>query len=157
MADSTADSEECGPDSNSRFMRNFKPLGHSFASVFAGAFDVRQELVECVAGTKAAIRMSFSPCDPKHELPTGSFLWVVEPDANGACWAEFINTPESRVREIPELKLETGKKHVFLLGHNQLNEKASRRIVEVLNGGDAVFADYAVADGIRFRPGKCAG
>src|SRR3954467_8765772 len=66
MADSTADSEECGPDSNSRFMRNFKPLGHSFASVFAGAFDVRQELVECV-GMKAAIRMSFSPCDPKHE------------------------------------------------------------------------------------------
>ena len=159
MADSTAESEECGSEGNSRFMRTFRPLGNSFASVFAGSFNVRQEIYECVAGPKgmtAAIRMSFSPCDPKDELPTGSFLWEVEADAAGACWTESINTGESRARQIPELRLETGKKHVFLFGHNQLNEKAARRIVEALNGGDAVFADYAKTDRMRFRPGRCA-
>jgi hypothetical protein len=166
MVDSTADSEECSSDGNSRFIRNFKPLGASFASIFAGAFNVRQEILECSLGSKgvvAAIRMSFSPCRPEEELPCGSFLWEVEPQrpgtrGTGACWTESINTRESLTKQIPELRIATGKKRVFLLGHNRLNEKAAARIVEILNQSDdggVVFADYAGADRLNFRPGKC--
>src|SRR5438046_7781659 len=63
MADSTADSEDCSSDGNSRFIQNFKPLGNSFASIFTGSFNISQEIFECAMGPKgvvAAIRVSFS-------------------------------------------------------------------------------------------------
>jgi len=167
MADSSANSEECSSDGNSRFIKNFKPLGNSFASIFVGSFNVRQEIFECAMGPNgvaAAIRMSFSPWSPKEELPRGSFLWEVEPDSADtrearACWTESINTRESRSKQIPDLRIAKGKKRVFMLGHNRLNEKAARRMADVLNHGDdggAVFAAYARADRLRFWVGRCA-
>ena len=73
---------------------------------------------------------------PKEELSSGSFLWEVKPDSADtqevrACWTESINTQESRTRQIPEIRIEAGKKRVFLLGHNRLNEKAAQ--ADVLN------------------------
>jgi len=109
--------------------------------------------------------MSFSPCGPKEELPTGSFLWEVEPDSaeaqeTRACWTESINTRESGRRQLPDLRIAAGKKRVFLLAQNRLNEKAAARMVEVLNHRDdsgVVFAAGASTDRLSFWPGKCAG
>src|SRR5438046_10555462 len=50
MADSSADSEDCSSDGNSRFIQNFKPLGNTFASMFAGSFNIHQEVFESVMG-----------------------------------------------------------------------------------------------------------
>jgi hypothetical protein len=163
MANSTADAEEDNPDGNSRFIRNFKPFGDTLITVVAGSFHVHQELVECSRGPQgllATIRMTFSPPNSKSDVPNGSFLWEIEPDSvdgRGACWTELINTNETRTKQIPGLKIKFGSRRVFLRGHNGLNEKAAQRIVDVLNGAEssAVFASYAQADRLAFRPGKC--
>src|SRR5438309_3166676 len=105
MIDSTADSEEGSPDRGSRIIRNFRPLGNSFASAFTGSFHVHQEILECSTtpqGIAALIRMSFSPPDPGEQFPDGSFLWQIEPAP--VCWTEWINTPETQARQIPALK-----------------------------------------------------
>ena len=159
MADSTAESEE--GDGNSRFIRNFKPLGDSFASLFTGSFHVQQELLNCSPGSQgvvAAIRMTFFPSSAKSGFPQGSFLWEVAPDAGRACWTEWINTVETRSRQIPDLRIKFGSRRVFMAGHNRLNEKAAQRMADVLNGGNesgAVFASYAQLDRLNFWPGKC--
>src|SRR5436309_1003739 len=135
MADSTAESEE--GDGNSRFIRNFKPLGDSFASLFTGSFHVQQELLNCSPGSQgvvAAIRMTFFPSSAKSGFPQGSFLWEVAPDAGRACWTEWINTVETRSRQIPDLRIKFGSRRVFMAGHNRLNEKAAQRMADVLNG-----------------------
>lgn len=166
MVDSTADSEEDSADGNSRFIRNFKPFGDGFISRFAGSFHVSQELFECSVGPRglvAAIRMTFSSSRSKAGMPAGSFLWEIEPGPadepeRRACWTESINTSETRMRQIPGLKIKFGSRRVFLFGHNGLNEKAAQRIADVLNRGNesgAVFASYAQMDRLNFRPGKC--
>src|SRR5438270_10002812 len=104
--------------------------------------------------------MSFSPSSSKDDVPMGSFLWEIEPEAaqpNRACWTKSINTKETLARQIPGLRIKAGTKRVFLFGHNRLNEEAAQRMADVLNGGPGgiAFADYAQAGQLNFWPGKC--
>jgi len=141
MVDSTCDSEEYSTDRQARLIRNFRPLGDSLGSALAGSFDVRQELIECTErmhGVLACVRMSFSPARPGDKGPTGSFLWQIEsarPDEleRGACWAELINTEETRSMRFPDLRIKPGTRYIFQLGHNRLMRKAAERVGEVLN------------------------
>lgn len=136
MEDSTATSEEESSERNSRFVRNFKPMGKSWASLVAGSFHVQEELLdehETPTGVVAAIRMTFSPPTPKDTRPTGSFLWRIEPDAVGAGWTELINTPETSAMGFPPLLVKPGSGFFVRLGHNRLMEKMAQRIARALN------------------------
>jgi hypothetical protein len=145
MVDSTADPEEYIPDRRARFIENFKPLGRSLGSLWAGSFSVLQELVEYSVGqygVVATIRMSFSATSPTAQGPSGSFLWQVatcQPNRTAmcACWKEMINTEEIRSRGWHELRVAVGKRGVFQVGHHRLMQKAAQRIADVLNDENA--------------------
>jgi hypothetical protein len=161
MARSTAHSEDAFDDGYRRFIKGFKPLGDSLGSMMAGSWDVQQEIIEYQEGphgVAASIRMSFSPGNPKDQEPSGSFLWQIEPCVCGArtdsvCWTEFINTQETRGKQIPDLRVKRCAKWVFQLGHNRLIQKAAERAADILNGNDrgVVFAGYAQESRLNFR------
>jgi len=157
MAASTADSEEDSTDGTSRFIKTFRPMGASFGTSLAGSFHVLQELHELSSdslGPKAVVRMSFFPATPKHLLPEGSFLWEIEPSGSeNSLWREFINTEETRVKHLPNLRVP--RKWLFQFGHNRLMGGAAQRIAEVLNrdsNTEVAFAQYAETARYNFWP-----
>ena len=151
MVDSTAEGEEDSSDGSWRVITGFRPLGGSFVSFLGGSFHVRQELIECsqrAGGAAATIPMSFLPYNEKERAPSGSCLWTVEPcgavDQARSLWSEFINTDETERMGIPQLRIKTGLRWAFRVGHSRLIHKAASRIADVLSNRDEraiAFAD----------------
>jgi len=103
---------------------------------------------ENAAAARGGGMAAFLPYNEKERAPAGSFLWTVEPrgavDQARSLWSEFINTDETERMGIPQLRIKTGLRWAFRVGHSRLIHKAASRIADVLSNRDEraiAFAD----------------